>query len=53
MIRLAVVVEGETEEAFVTGVLRPHLMEFGIDAVPILIASGRRKVEAEMCMWIF
>ena len=43
MIRLAVVVEGETEEAFVTGVLRPHLMEFGIETVPILIASGRRK----------
>lgn len=43
MIRLAVVVEGETEEAFVAGVLRPHLMEFGIETVPILIASGRRK----------
>ena len=46
MIRLAVVVEGDTEEAFVKRVLGPHLIEFGIEEVPYLV-SGR------MCMWVF
>jgi hypothetical protein len=35
MIRLAISVEGETEEAFVKDALCGHLRTFGVDAVPI------------------
>lgn len=41
--KLAVVVEGQTEERFVKDVLRSHLKGHGVDAVPILIGSSRRK----------
>ena len=34
MIRLAIVVEGETEEEFVTRVLTPHLQAREVDATP-------------------
>ncbi len=40
MTRLAVSVEGQTEEAFINGVLAPHLLNCGVYATPILI--GRR-----------
>ena len=40
MTRLAVSVEGQTEEAFVNRVLAPHLLNCGVYAKPILI--GRR-----------
>ena len=53
MIQLAVVVEGLTEKRFVDIVLRPHLIEVGIEVMPILIAEGRRKKGAAMYMWIF
>ena len=43
MTQLAVVVEGPTEKRFVDIVLRPHLIEVGIEVMPILIAEGRRK----------
>ena len=36
MIRLAILVEGETEEDFVNDVLAPHLREKGIEPIPIL-----------------
>ena len=44
MTRLAVVVEGRTEERFVKSVLGPHLIDVGIEAVPYLVGSGTRKV---------
>ena len=40
MTRLAVSVEGQTEEAFVNRILAPHLLNFGVYSTPILI--GRR-----------
>lgn len=44
MTRLAVVVEGRTEERFVNSVLGPHLIDVGIETVPYLVGSGTRKV---------
>ena len=41
MIRLAVSVEGQTEEEFVKGVLAKHLREKGIDPTPVVL--GRRR----------
>ena len=41
MIRLYVVVEGQTEEAFVKGVLRPYLMNRSIWAEPIIVSTSR------------
>ncbi len=34
MIRLAIVVEGETEEEFVNNLLTPHLRTYGVSATP-------------------
>ncbi len=36
MIRLAVVVEGETEEEFVKSVIVSHLRQYNIETTPIL-----------------
>ena len=41
MIRLAVSVEGQTEEKFIKKVLGPHLLALGIEPEPILLGSGR------------
>lgn len=43
MIRLAISVEGETEEAFVKHVLHDHLYEHGVYAIPILIGRARNR----------
>lgn len=43
MIRLAVSVEGQTEEEFVKGVLALHLQPYGIAAVPILLGRARNR----------
>ena len=40
MIRLAVVVEGETEEEFVKRVLAPHLWARGVEATPHLLGGN-------------
>lgn len=41
MIRLAISVEGQTEEEFVKQFLAPHLREKGVDPIPILLGSAR------------
>ena len=41
MIRLAVSVEGQTEEEFVTHVLSAHLQECGVVVQPILLGRAR------------
>lgn len=41
MIRLAVSVEGRTEEEFVKMVLSDHLREHGVEPVPILLGKAR------------
>ncbi|WP_372424284.1 DUF4276 family protein [Salinarimonas chemoclinalis] len=41
MVRLAVHVEGQTEERFVEDVLAPHLEALGVFPQPVLIATGR------------
>ena len=43
MIRLAVSVEGRTEEQFVKRVLADHLLEAGVEPKPILIGRARGK----------
>jgi hypothetical protein len=40
--RLFVVVEGQAEEAFVKGILGPHLRSRGVEATPIIVATSRR-----------
>ena len=40
MIRLAIVVEGETEEEFVKSVLAPHLQTREVEATPHLIGGN-------------
>ena len=40
MIRLAVSVEGQTEEEFVKGVLNAHLLAHGVETEAILIGTG-------------
>ena len=40
MIRLAVVVEGETEEEFVKRVLSPHLRMYGVEVTPHLLGGN-------------
>lgn len=44
MIRLAVSVEGETEEEFVNESLAPHLRQNGVFPTPVLIGRARRPV---------
>ena len=41
MIRLAISVEGQTEEAFVNDVLADHLRRMGVEPCPILIGRAR------------
>ena len=41
MIRLAVSVEGQPEEAFVKSVLAPHLRLLGVEPTPILLGNAR------------
>ena len=40
MIRLAISVEGQTEEEFVKSVLNAHLLSRGVETEPILIGTG-------------
>ena len=40
MIRLAIVVEGRTDEEFVNRVIAPHLRARGVEPTPILIGGG-------------
>lgn len=40
--RVAISVEGQTEEEFVKKVLAPHLREKGVEPTPIVIGVGRR-----------
>ena len=44
LIRLSVLVEGETEEKFVKSVLLDHFRSVGIEATPILIGRARTRV---------
>lgn len=44
MIRLAVSVEGETEEEFVNESLAPHLRRSDLYATPVLIGRARRRI---------
>jgi len=41
VIRLYLLVEGQTEEAFVSGVLAPHLRERAVYATPIIVETSR------------
>ena len=41
MIRLAISVEGQTEEEFIKRVLAPHLRESGVEPTPILLGRAR------------
>lgn len=43
MIRLNLVVEGQTEETFVNGSLAPHLANFGVVAVARCVETGRKR----------
>ncbi len=43
MIRLAVSVEGQTEEEFVKGVLVPHLQPHGVATIPVLLGRARNR----------
>ena len=43
MIRLAVSVEGQTEEEFIKRVLAPHLQPCGVAATPILLGRARNR----------
>ncbi len=43
MIRLAVSVEGQTEEEFVKGVLVSHLQPHGVAAIPILLGRAQNR----------
>ena len=47
MTRLAVSVEGQTEEAFVNRILAPHLLNFGVYSTPILIGRKGGNVTVE------
>lgn len=42
MIRLNIVVEGQTEEVFVNKLLKPHLAAFNVVPVPRLIFTGKK-----------
>lgn len=43
MIRLNIIVEGQTEEAFVNKVMVPHLAQSEVFAIPRLIKTGEKK----------
>lgn len=56
MIRLAIVVEGETEEEFVKSVLARHLRAHGVEVTPHLLGgngSGRRERVWEIASAIY
>ena len=42
MMRVAISVEGQTEEEFVKQVLAPHLRDSGVETFPVVIGAGRR-----------
>ena len=44
MIRLAISVEGQTEEEFTKGVLTTHLRSHGIETQPVLVGRARGRV---------
>lgn len=41
--RLAISVEGQTEEEFVKDLLREHLRSFGVDVTPVQMGSARNQ----------
>ena len=43
MIRLAISVEGQTEEEFVKDLLGEHLTPFGVEATPVQVGSARNR----------
>ena len=43
MIRLAISVEGQTEEEFVKDVLKEHLKPFDVDVTPVQVGSARNR----------
>ncbi len=43
MIRLAISVEGQTEEEFAKDVLKEHLKPFGVDVTPVQVGSARNR----------
>ena len=43
MIRLAISVEGQTEEEFVNDLLRDHLWAAGVDVTPVQVGSARNR----------
>lgn len=43
MIRLAISVEGRTEEEFVKDMLREHLTSFGVEVTPVQVGSARNR----------
>ncbi len=45
MTRLAISVEGETEEEFVKGSLAVHLRDRGVYAIPVLVGRARRRAQ--------
>jgi hypothetical protein len=47
VIRLAIVVEGQTEEEFVNKVLASHLRTHGVEPKPILLGSGGGNITVE------
>ena len=57
MIRLAISVEGETEEAFVNNILREHLLARSVDPIPVLLYGDVtvERLDSEMAklVWNF
>ena len=43
MIELHLVLEGPSEEAFVKNVLGPHLVSFGVSAIPMIVRTSRER----------
>ena len=41
MTKILILVEGQTEEAFVKNLLSPHLKNFSVRAVPVIVATKR------------
>ncbi len=41
MIKVLILVEGQTEEAFVKNVLSPHLRNHDVHAIPVIVATKR------------
>ena len=49
MIRIAVSVEGITEKEFCNNVLKPYFEEFGVQLVPIIIETSRKRSGKKYC----